>query len=62
VEAGGKTVIGGRCQQPGLFWSESGAENILALSCIHSSRRLEEFWKHRLNEQAAHHDALSLVA
>ena len=62
VEAGCKTVIGGRCKQSGMFWSESGAENILALRCLHSSRRLEDFWKYRLNEQAARNDALSLAA
>jgi hypothetical protein len=62
VEAGCKTVIGGRCKQSGMFWSESGAENILALRCIHSSRRLEQFWKERLNERAALNDALPLVA
>lgn len=62
VEAGCKTVIGGRCKQSGMFWSESGAENILALRCIHSSRRLDEFWKHRLNVQAARNDALRLAA
>ncbi len=62
VEAGCKTVIGGRCKQSGMFWSESGAQNILALRCIHSSRRLEDFWKSRLNEQAARNDALSLTA
>jgi hypothetical protein len=61
VEAGCKTVIGGRCKQSGMFWSESGAENILALRCIHSSRRLEEFWKYRLNEQAARNDTLTLA-
>ena len=62
VEAGCKTVIGGRCKQSGMFWSESGAENILALRCIHSSRRLEEFWKHRLNSNAALNDCLALAA
>lgn len=62
VEAGCKTVIGGRCKQSGMFWSESGAENILAFRCIHSSRRLEEFWKYRLNERAARNDALTLTA
>ena len=62
VEAGCKTVIGGRCKQSGMFWSESGAENILALRCIHSSRRLEEFWKHRLNARTAQNDALPLAA
>jgi len=62
VEAGCKTVIGGRCKQSGMFWSKSGAENILALRCIHSSRRLEDFWKYRLNQHAARNDTLPLAA
>lgn len=62
VEAGCKTVIGSRCKQSGMFWSESGAENILALRCLHSSRRLEDFWKHRLNQHAARNDSLPLAA
>ena len=62
VEAGCKTVIGGRCKQSGMFWSKPGAENILALRCIHSSRRLDEFWKYRLNTQAARNDNLALAA
>jgi hypothetical protein len=62
VEAGCKTVIGGRCKQSGMFWSEPGAENILALRCIHNSRRLEEFWKDRLNGHAARNDILPLAA
>jgi hypothetical protein len=62
VEAGCKTVIGGRCKQSGMFWSEFGAENILALRCLHSSRRLEDFWKYRLDEQAARNHALPLAA
>lgn len=62
VEAGCKTVIGGRCKQSGMFWSESGAENILALRSINSSRRLDQFWKHRLNTKAARNDSLCLAA
>lgn len=62
VEAGCKTVIGARCKQSGMFWSESGAENILALRCIHSSRRLEEFWNYRLNQHTARNDPLPLAA
>jgi hypothetical protein len=62
VEAGCKTVIGGRCKQSGMFWSEPGAENILALRCINYSRRLDEFWKDRLNAHAARNDALPLAA
>jgi len=60
VEAGCKTVIGARCKQSGMFWSRPGAENILALRCIHSSRRWHEFWKHRLNLHAKRNDALNL--
>lgn len=60
VEAGCKTVIGARCKQSGMFWSEAGAENILALRCIHHSRRLAEFWRHRLNTHAARNDCLPL--
>jgi len=62
VEAGCKTVIGARCKQSGMFWGKPGAENILALRCIHSSRRLEEFWKERLNAHAARNDCLALAA
>jgi hypothetical protein len=62
VEAGCKTVIGGRCKQSGMFWSQSGAENILALRCIHSSRRLDEFWQYRLNLHLALNDPLPLAA
>jgi hypothetical protein len=62
IEAGCKTVIGARCKQSGMFWGEPGAENILALRCIHSSRRLDEFWKHRLNTHAARNDSLALAA
>ena len=62
VEAGCKTIIGGRCKQSGLFWSEAGAEHILALRRIHSSRRLDEFWKYRLNQRAARNDTLALTA
>ena len=62
VEAGCKTVIGARCKQSGMFWGEPGAENILALRCLHSSRRLDQFWKERLNAHAARNDCLALVA
>jgi hypothetical protein len=62
VEAGCKTVIGARRKQSGMCWSKPGAERVLALRCLHSSRRLDEFWKHRLNQQAARNDALPLAA
>ena len=62
VEAGCKTIIGSRCKQSGMFWGEPGAENILALRCIQSRRRLDEFWKARLNAHAARNDSLPLAA
>jgi hypothetical protein len=62
VEAGCKTVIGARCKQSGMFWRQRGAESVLAFRCIHSSRRLDIFWKERLNASAAKNDALSLSA
>lgn len=60
VEAGCKTVIGGRCKQSGMHWSKPGAQNILALRCIHRSRRLDSFWKHRLDHHAARNDVIQL--
>jgi hypothetical protein len=61
IEAGCKTVIGSRCKQSGMFWGEPGAENVLALRCIHRSRRQQEFWKDRLNTHAARNDCLALA-
>ena len=62
VEAGCKTVIGARCKQSGMFWSEPGAQNILALRCIHASQHHNEFWKYRLNQNARRNDSLVLSA
>jgi len=62
IEAGCKTVVGSRCKQSGMFWGEPGVENILALRCLHASRRLDEFWKERLNAHAARNDSLALAA
>jgi len=62
VEAGCKTIIGARCKQSGMFWSKPGAEKVLALRCLNASRRLDEFWKHRLNQHAKRNDTLTLSA
>jgi hypothetical protein len=62
IEAGCKTIIGSRCKQSGMFWSVPGAQNILALRCISASRRLDDFWKVRLNTHAATNDCLALAA
>jgi hypothetical protein len=62
IEAGCKTIIGARCKQSGMFWGKLGAQNILALRCVHASGRLDPFWKERLNNHAARNDALALSA
>ena len=62
IEAGCKTVIGARCKQSGMFWSQPGAEHVLALRCILSSRRLDAFWKDRHKHHAARNDSLALAA
>jgi hypothetical protein len=62
IEAGCKTVIGSRCKQSGMFWGQPGAENVLALRCVQASRRLDSFWKERLNNHAARNDSLALAA
>jgi len=62
IEAGCKTVIGSRCKQSGMFWGKPGAENVLALRCIHTSRRLGAFWKDRLIGHAARCHDLRLAA
>jgi len=62
IEAGCKTIIGSRCKQSGMFWSRPGAENVLALRCLHASRTLGDFWKDRLTHQAIHYDQLQIAA
>ena len=62
VEAGCKTVIGTRCKQSGMHWGVPGAQNILALRCIHASRRLSDFWKFWLNARAARNNQLPVAA
>ena len=62
VEAGCKHVVGQRLKQSGMFWSRRGAENILALRCIDASRRLDQFWKYRLDTHVALNDSLPLAA
>jgi len=62
IEAGCRTIIGKRCKQSGMFWGESGADKVLAFRCIQASRRLDDFWKYRLNSHSAENDSLALAA
>ena len=55
VEAGCKSVVGRRLKQSGMFWSETGAENILSLRCLVLGPHFENAWKelrtHNENQQ-----------
>ena len=44
IEAGCKTVIGKRMKQSGMFWGESGAENLLRLRCLCMGPHFEGTW------------------
>jgi len=47
IEAGCRHVIGQRFKQSGMFWTERGANAILALRCCIKSNRFEDFWEDR---------------
>lgn len=56
VEAGCKTVVGRRLKQSGMFWSETGAEDILSLRCLVLGPHFDSTWKERrqlLDQQQA---------
>ena len=55
VEAGCKTVIGGRCKGSGMLWSEPGATHVLDLRCSLFGNQFDQVWD-RLNQS----DYLSL--
>jgi len=47
VEAGCRTVIGQRLKQSGMFWSSSGAQNILCIRSALLSHRFDSHWDQR---------------
>jgi hypothetical protein len=49
VEAGCKTVIGGRCKGSGMRWSETGATHVLDLRCALYGNQFDQVWD-RLNQ------------
>jgi len=49
VEAGCKTVIGGRCKGSGMRWSEPGATHVLDLRCSLFGNQFDQAWD-RLNQ------------
>ncbi len=44
VEAGCKTIVGRRLKQSGMFWSQTGAENILSLRCLVLGPHFDAAW------------------
>jgi hypothetical protein len=49
VEAGCKTVIGGRCKGSGMLWSLAGATHVLDLRCALYGNQFDEIWD-KLNQ------------
>ncbi len=47
IEAGCKSVIGKRAKQSGMFWSEKGAEDVLAIRTALYSDRFDQYWDRR---------------
>ena len=45
IEAGCKTVIGGRLKQSGMWWTVRGANAIISLRCSLLSNRYEDHWE-----------------
>ena len=48
IEAGCRAVVGQRLKESGMFWTEEGATNVLALRCALKGNRWDECWD-RLN-------------
>ena len=44
IEAGCKSIVGVRLKQSGMFWTVSGANDIVALRCCRFNQRFEDFW------------------
>jgi hypothetical protein len=47
IEAGCKSVIGGRLKRSGMHWSVRGADAIIALRCCLESGRFEDYWEQK---------------
>jgi hypothetical protein len=47
IEAGCKTIIGGRLKRSGMFWTVRGANAVTALRCCRHSRKFNDYWETR---------------
>jgi hypothetical protein len=45
VEAGCKTVVGQRTKQSGMFWTVSGAQDVLDIRCLVLSGSFDDYWQ-----------------
>ena len=52
IEAGCKTLIGRRLKQSGMFWSETGAEDLLSLRCQILGPHFNRLWHARAQIRA----------
>ena len=55
VEAGCRAVIGQRLKQSGMFWTRTGAENVIALRCALMGNRWDECWDQINNSRQFSH-------
>lgn len=53
IEAGCRTIVGQRLKRSGMFWSQRGANAIIALRCCVLSGRFEDFWEDQAARKAA---------
>jgi hypothetical protein len=51
VEAACRTLIGKRLKQSGMFWSEDGAENLLAFRSAIFSRNYDDIWNRNVRQE-----------
>ena len=56
IEAGCKTVIGRRLKASGMFWSETGAEDLLGLRCQVMGPHFDKVWRARAGIRAKERD------
>jgi len=47
IEAGCKSVIGGRLKRSGMEWTVRGANAVISLRCMIKSGRFEDYWSER---------------
>ena len=47
IEAGCKTLIGGRLKRSGMCWTVRGANAVIALRCCRHSRQFDDHWEAR---------------